>query len=85
MGDLGNVLAYSNGEIDANITDSLVQLHEPNSIVGRSFVIHAKRDDLGLGLNEESKVTGNAGARIACGTIYDKFINTLPRLEKVYW
>jgi Cu-Zn family superoxide dismutase len=39
------------------------------SILGRSVVIHEGQDDLGLGGNEESKITGNAGSRIACALI----------------
>lgn len=35
------------------------------SILGRAVVIHEKEDDLGLGPNEESRRSGNAGKRIA--------------------
>ena len=33
--------------------------------------VHAKEDDLGLGRNAGSLLTGNAGYRLACCTIYD--------------
>jgi Cu/Zn superoxide dismutase len=37
--------------------------------VQRTVVSHAGTDDLGKGGNEESKKTGNAGPRPACGVI----------------
>lgn len=51
------------------IADFRTSLNGPNSIVGRAVVIHEKADDLGKGTNEESRKTGNAGGRIACGII----------------
>jgi Cu-Zn family superoxide dismutase len=36
---------------------------------GRSLIIHADEDDLGLGSHEDSKTTGHSGARIACAII----------------
>jgi Cu-Zn family superoxide dismutase len=39
------------------------------SIIGRSVVIHEGIDDLGLGSNAESKITGNAGGRMTCAVI----------------
>ena len=39
------------------------------SVVGRSVVIHADEDDLGLGGQSDSLTTGHAGARLACGVI----------------
>ena len=38
-------------------------------LLGRSFIIHDKKDDLGKGGDKESLKTGNAGKRIACGII----------------
>ena len=51
------------------IEDELVMLYGETSVIGRSFVVHADVDDLGDGGVELSKTTGNAGARLACGTI----------------
>ena len=39
------------------------------SVIGRTIVLHKLEDDLGLGNNSESKLTGNSGSRIACGVI----------------
>jgi superoxide dismutase, Cu-Zn family len=40
-----------------------------NSVVGRGLVVHTLVDDLGRGNNSESKKTGNADGRQACGVI----------------
>ncbi len=52
-----------------DITDKLVSLTGDHSVIGRSLVVHKDEDDLGLGNHADSKTTGNAGARLACGTI----------------
>lgn len=69
VGDLGNVNADSSGNANINIQDSKISLNGPYSIIGRAMVIHEKADDLGQGGDEESKKTGNAGSRLACGII----------------
>lgn len=66
-GDLiNNITSDNNGEVDVFFKDTLVSLFGPHNIYGRSIVIHAQVDDLGLGLNKDSLTTGNAGCRIAC-------------------
>ncbi|XP_026488529.2 superoxide dismutase [Cu-Zn] [Vanessa tameamea] len=70
VGDLGNIEASTDGGVTkVNIQDSQISLAGPNSIIGRTLVVHADPDDLGVGGHELSKTTGNAGARIACGVI----------------
>ena len=43
------------------------------TVLQRTIVVHAGTDDLGKGGNEESKKTGNAGARPACGLSHPTF------------
>ncbi|TGZ82722.1 copper/zinc binding superoxide dismutase [Ascodesmis nigricans] len=69
VGDLGNVETDAQGIAKGTITDKHVQLIGPHSVLGRTVVVHAGTDDLGRGGNEESKKTGNAGPRPACGVI----------------
>ncbi|XP_026744444.1 superoxide dismutase [Cu-Zn] [Trichoplusia ni] len=70
VGDLGNIEADADGAVaKVCIQDSKISLVGPNSIVGRTLVVHADPDDLGIGGHELSKSTGNAGARLACGVI----------------
>ncbi|KAG0746143.1 hypothetical protein G6F57_008161 [Rhizopus arrhizus] len=68
-GDLGNITASSSGEASLNIKDSQVKLIGPYTVIGRTIVVHADEDDLGLGGHELSPTTGNAGDRLACGVI----------------
>jgi len=81
IGDLGNITANKKGNCIITLVDSKIKLKGKNSIIGRSVVIHDLEDDLGEGgidqynniidekIYKESKKTGNAGKRIACGII----------------
>ncbi|KAG8190852.1 hypothetical protein JTE90_028347 [Oedothorax gibbosus] len=69
VGDLGNIEALSDGVARIDIVDPQLRLCGPLSIMGRAIVVHALQDDLGRGGNEESKKTGNAGARVGCCVI----------------
>jgi len=69
VGDLGNFKTDGQGNATGSVQDKLIKLIGPESVVGRTVVVHAGTDDLGKGGNEESKKTGNAGGRPACGVI----------------
>ncbi|XP_058128569.1 superoxide dismutase [Cu-Zn]-like [Anopheles ziemanni] len=68
-GDMGNIVADADGEAKVDLAVSQITLSGAMNVVGRSLVVHADPDDLGLGGHELSKTTGNAGARLACGVI----------------
>ena len=68
-GDLGNIEAGADGVANVDITDCHIPLSGENGIVGRAIVVHADVDDLGKGGFEDSKTTGHAGARLACGVV----------------
>uniref|UniRef100_E1AK55 Superoxide dismutase [Cu-Zn] n=1 Tax=Dimocarpus longan TaxID=128017 RepID=E1AK55_9ROSI len=68
-GDLGNIVAGSDGVAAVSISDRQIPLSGQHSILGRAVVVHADPDDLGKGGHELSKTTGNAGGRIGCGII----------------
>jgi Cu-Zn family superoxide dismutase len=69
VGDLGNFKTDGQGNSEGSVTDKFIKLIGPESVLGRTVVVHAGTDDLGKGEGEESKKTGNAGARPACGVI----------------
>ncbi|KAJ2458215.1 Superoxide dismutase [Cu-Zn] [Coemansia sp. RSA 2424] len=69
VGDLGNLTAPEEGEAVFEIEDKQVTLFGEHSVIGRTVVVHALEDDLGLGGHELSITTGNAGDRLACGVI----------------
>ncbi|KAF2202328.1 copper/zinc binding superoxide dismutase [Delitschia confertaspora ATCC 74209] len=69
VGDLGNYKTDAQGNAQGSWTDPLIKLIGAESVIGRTLVVHAGTDDLGKGGHEESKKTGNAGARPACGVI----------------
>jgi len=67
VGDLGNIWSDEYGVSTIKIFDESISLSSSDiSIIGKSIVVHAGEDDLGLGGDEGSLATGNAGARIGC-------------------
>lgn len=70
VGDLGNMQPPGDdGVTRFEREDQLVELGGNDTVIHRSIVIHEGVDDLGKG-EGGSKVHGNAGARVACGTIF---------------
>jgi len=65
VGDLGNILFANHTAVFKFDSDRLSEagLH---SIIGRSIVLHQRRDDLGLGGHPSSVINGNSGERLAC-------------------
>jgi Cu-Zn family superoxide dismutase len=67
LGDLGNITIGKDGKGSLDITAPGANLKpsDPMSFVGRSIIVHAKKDDGG-------QPTGNAGGRVGCGVINAK-------------
>ncbi len=63
VGDLGNLEADKNGLARLEVTDYVISLEGPKSIIGRSIIVHSQADDF------KTQPTGGAGARVACGVI----------------
>lgn len=57
VGDLGNITADINGNVNITIYDNYISLQagHPANIVGRGLVIHADKDDCGLGIGDKKK------------------------------
>ena len=67
------MITNSDGTIVQVFFDEQITLHGSRSIIGRSFFLHNGEDDGGLKPNDASRLSGNSGARIACGVIgWDK-------------
>nr|CAD7448824.1 unnamed protein product [Timema bartmani] len=61
VGDLGNIEAVSDVITNVQLTDSLISLTGPHSIVGRAVVVHSDEDDLGKGGFTDSLTTETRG------------------------
>ena len=72
VGDLGNVKADADGNVEIDITDRIIQIGTGDAqfdVAGKAMAIHVATDDLGLGNATSSNSTGNAGYIMACGQI----------------
>lgn len=63
VGDLGNLNANKKGVASYDYVDFGLSLDGPQSIIGKSVIVHENKDDF------ISQPTGNAGPRLACGVI----------------
>lgn len=62
-GDLGNLEANSEGVAHLQMVVKDISFEGENNIIGRGMIVHADPDDF------VSQPTGNAGGRVACGSI----------------
>ncbi|XP_060800438.1 uncharacterized protein LOC106140315 [Amyelois transitella] len=69
VGDLGNVVFDNNNVSTLDFVDTQLALQGPHNIIGRSVVLHEREDDFGRTSHPDSRKTGNAGGRVACGVI----------------
>jgi Cu-Zn family superoxide dismutase len=63
VGDFGNLNADQTGYAHYDRVDRVIQLSGPYAIIGKSLIVHEKRDDC------TTQPTGDSGKRIACGVI----------------
>lgn len=62
-GDMGNLVANEEGVAQLEMVMTGMSFEGENNILGRGIIVHAGEDDL------VSQPTGDAGGRVACGTI----------------
>ncbi|XP_037946538.1 extracellular superoxide dismutase [Cu-Zn] isoform X3 [Teleopsis dalmanni] len=82
VGDLGNIEANEYGVVDTMLTDHVISLSGKRAVIGRGIVIHSDADDLGKTNHPDSKKTGNAGSRVACGIIVQIWMNGHVEMEE---
>ena len=69
VGDLGNIMADAGGNVSKQIMDKMAILTGDTNVLLKAIVVHEGQDDLGLGGDDGSTATGNAGARLGCCVI----------------
>ena len=60
---VGSLRLSSSGCLAIELTDKMLKLTGPSSILGYAVIVHEKEDDL------KSQPVGNAGGRVACGVV----------------
>lgn len=65
LGDLANLKSDQEGRasVDGNIPNAALRTEGPNNLIGKAFIVHAKRDDY------RTQPSGDSGNRIACGVV----------------
>lgn len=63
VGDMGNLITNAQGEVKQVILLPKQKPTDMKDVIGKSIIIHAKKDDL------KTQPSGNSGDRIACGLI----------------
>lgn len=69
LGDLGNIIVDRNGMCRQTIRVNNLPLSGEFSVIGRSMVVHAMKDDLGLYSTHDSITSGSSGQRLYYGII----------------
>lgn len=62
-GDMGNIEANASGIAHLDYIDKAISFDGPDSVIGRSIIVHRDADDF------KTQPTGNSGPRVACGVI----------------
>uniref|UniRef100_A0AA49EST1 Superoxide dismutase [Cu-Zn] n=1 Tax=Ochrogaster lunifer TaxID=319761 RepID=A0AA49EST1_OCHLU len=68
-GDLGNIKFDDSKVANIDFVDKQIALSGRYNVVGRALVLHERHDDYGKTDHPDSKKTGNAGGRVACGVV----------------
>ena len=63
LGDMPQLMADANGTANISFNSQSLQLRGPNSIIGKSVIVHRDPDE------PTHQPVGNAGPRLACGII----------------
>lgn len=74
-GDLGNIEANEQGIAHYDQINTMLELEGANSIIGKSVIVHADKDDF------VTQPSGNSGGRIGCGIIEAVETPSVPKVR----